>query len=192
MELMIHKLKGMKIIVGLGNPGSKYESTRHNIGFMVVDKLARQQNLIWDEDKKCKALVAKGSDYLLVKPQTFMNDSGESVSALVRYYHLLPRTIFGTKKDSDLSSIVTVIHDELDLPLGKNKLAVNSSSAGHNGVQSIIDHLKTKNFQRIRIGISTDDRKNIPGDKFVLQRFSDDEMKKVEKILPEIITSIKL
>ncbi len=182
----------MKIIVGLGNPGTKYENTRHNVGFMVIDELARQQNLTWSEDKKCNALVAKGTDYLLVKPQTFMNDSGEAVAALLRYYHLLPRTIFGTKKDSDLSSIVTVVHDELDLPLGKNKVAVNSSSAGHNGVQSIIDHLKTKNFQRIRIGISTEERKNIPGDKFVLQRFSDEEMKVVTKMLPEIITNIKL
>lgn len=182
----------MKIIIGLGNPGTKYESTRHNIGFMVVDEFARQHNLTWQDDKKNKALVAKGTDYLLVKPQTFMNNSGETVAALLRYYHLLPRTIFGTKKDSNLISVLTVIHDELDLPLGKNKLAINSSSAGHNGVQSIIDHLKTKNFQRIRIGVSTEERKNIPGDKFVLQRFSDEEMEIVKKMLPEILSNIKL
>ncbi len=182
----------MHFIIGLGNPGIKYESTRHNIGFMVVDELARQHSLSWQEDKKNKALVAKGTDYVLVKPQTFMNLSGQTTTALLRYYHLLPRTIFGTKKDSDLTSVLTVIHDELDLPFGKYKVASNSSSAGHNGVQSIINHLKTKNFQRIRIGISTDSRENIPGDKFVLQRFSDEEIKQIEKILPEILSKIKL
>lgn len=182
----------MNLIIGLGNPGKKYESTRHNIGFMVVDDLARQENLSWQEDTKNKAMVAKGSDYVLVKPQTFMNLSGETTAKLLRYYHLLPRSIFGTKKDSDLTAFLTVIHDELDLPFGKYKVASNSSSAGHNGVQSIIDHLKTKNFQRIRIGINTESRKNIPGDKFVLQRFNDDEIKRIEKILPEILSNIKL
>lgn len=182
----------MNIIIGLGNPGKKYEDTRHNIGFMVVDELARQDSLTWQEEKKNKALVAKGADYLLVKPQTFMNDSGQTVAALLRYYHILPRSIFGIKKDSDLTSSLTVIHDELDLSLGKYKVANNSSSAGHNGVQSIINHLKTKNFQRIRIGISTESRKNIPGDKFVLQRFSDEEINLLKNILPEILSKIKL
>jgi len=182
----------MNIIIGLGNPGKKYESTRHNIGFMVVDELARQHSLSWQKDTKNKALIAKGSDYILVKPQTFMNLSGQTAAALLRYYHLLPRTIFGTKKDSDLTSSLIIIHDELDLPFGKYKVASNSSSAGHNGVQSIIDHLKTKNFQRIRIGINTESRKNIPGDKFVLQRFSDEEIKQIDKILSEIISKIKL
>lgn len=182
----------MNIIIGLGNPGKKYENTRHNVGFIVVDELARQHSLSWQEDTKNKALIAKGSNYILVKPQTFMNDSGQTAAALLRYYHLLPRTIFGAKKDSDLTSVLTVIQDELDLPLGKYKMASNSSSAGHNGVQSIIDHLKTKNFQRIRIGISTESRENIPGNKFVLQRFSDKEIKVFEYILPEILSKIKL
>jgi PTH1 family peptidyl-tRNA hydrolase len=182
----------MNLIIGLGNPGKKYEQTRHNIGFMILDEIARQANLSWQEDKKHQALVAKGSDYLLVKPQTFMNNSGQSVASLLRYYHLLPRTIFGTKKDSDLTSVLTVIHDELDLAFGNYKLATNSSSAGHNGVQSIIDHLKTKNFQRLRIGISTEQRKNIPGDKFVLQRFNEEEINQIEKLMPEILSKIKL
>jgi len=182
----------MNLIIGLGNPGKKYRSTRHNIGFMVLDELARQHNLSWQEDTKNKALIAKGTDYVLVKPQTFMNLSGETVAKLLRYYHLLPRTIFGTKKDSVLTSVLTVIHDELDLPFGKYKVANNSSSAGHNGVQSIIDHLKTKNFQRLRIGINNESRKNIPGDKFVLQRFSDDELTQVKNLMPEILSKIKL
>lgn len=180
----------MKIIIGLGNPGKKYENTRHSVGFMAVDELAHQNNLTWQENTKFKALIAEGSDYMLVKPTTFMNNSGESVTAILRYYHLLPRTLFGTKKDSDLTSILTIIHDELDLPLGKNKVASNSSSAGHNGVQSIINHLKTKNFNRLRIGVSTDERKNIPGDKFVLQRFNDTEMQEIKKMLPEILANI--
>lgn len=190
--LQLKKTNHMHLFLGLGNPGKKYESTRHNIGFMVLDELARQNNLTWQEDKKHQALIAKGSNYLLVKPQTFMNNSGQTAAALLRYYHLLPRTIFGTKKDSDLTSALTVIHDELDLALGTYKLSTNSSSAGHNGVQSIINHLKTKNFQRLRIGIKTENRKNIPGEKFVLQRFSDEEISHLEKLMPEILSKIRL
>lgn len=182
----------MQILLGLGNPGPHYEHTRHNLGFMVLDELACLHSLNWVTDKASQSLIAKGSDYLLVKPQTYMNNSGKTAASLLRYYHLLPKGLFGTKKDSDLTSVLTVIHDELDLPFGTYKFSTNSGSAGHNGVQSIISHLKTKNFSRVRIGINTLRRKQIPGDKFVLQKFNSSELKTVEKLIPEIISNIKL
>lgn len=180
----------MRLIIGLGNPGKKYEATRHNAGFRAVDELARQKNLSWQLNKKFKSEVAEGPDYLLIKPQTFMNKSGEAVATILRYYKLLPKTLFGTKKDADLTGVLTVIHDELDLPLSSYKIVQNNSSAGHRGVQSIIDYLKTKNFKRIRIGISTETREQIPGDDFVLQKFSPEEQKIINKLLPEIIEKI--
>jgi PTH1 family peptidyl-tRNA hydrolase len=180
----------MRIIVGLGNPGEKYTNTRHNAGFMAVDMLARQKNLNWKMNKKFKAEIAEDSEMILVKPQTFMNESGQSVAAILRYYHLLPRSIFGAKKNADLRSTLLVIHDELDLPFGGYKTSVNSSSAGHNGVQSIIDSLKTQYFKRLRIGVSTEARKQIPSDKFVLQRFSKEEETELPKIIAKIISEI--
>lgn len=180
----------MKIIVGLGNPGEKYNRTRHNVGFMIVDKIAEDKKINWQINKKFNALIADLGEIILVKPQTFMNNSGKSVAAILRYYKLIPQNIFGIKKDSDLTETLTIIHDDLDLILEKYKLSVNSGSAGHNGVQSIIEHLKTKNFKRLRIGISTKARENIPGDKFVLQKFNQEELGHIKNLWPEIIKII--
>ena len=180
----------MHIIVGLGNPGKKYENTRHNLGFMALDAIAERDHLSWHEEKKFKSLIAEGINYILVKPQTFMNLSGESVAAITRYYKLVPRSLFGIKKDADLSGLLTVIHDDLDIAFGTYKTSINSSSAGQRGVQSIIDHLKTKNFKRLRIGIGSDNRKNIPTEKYVLQRFNPEEEKTVTTLLQEIIKLI--
>lgn len=182
----------MKLIIGLGNPGKKYEQTRHNVGFMMLDELARQHNLTWRQQTAFKALTAQGSDYILVKPQTFMNDSGQSVGALARYYHLLPRGIFGVKKASDLTDSIIVVQDELDLSLGSYKVSQNRSSAGHNGIQSIIDHLKTQNFTRVRIGINTPSKGSIPGQAFVLQNFSEQEKEIIHNLIPEIISNLGL
>jgi peptidyl-tRNA hydrolase, PTH1 family len=170
----------MKIIVGLGNPGDQYEGTRHNVGFMAVDELALRQGLAWGKDKRSNSQVAKGEGFLLVKPLSFMNRSGQSVRSVLDYYKLIPRKMgLFTAKDADLSEILTVIHDDLDIDLGKYKVAAGSSSAGHNGVSSVIEHLKTKNFTRARIGINTDLRKQVPAEKFVLDRFSKEEMEAV-------------
>ncbi len=180
----------MRIIIGLGNPGDKFKTTRHNVGFMTVDLIAQQNGLSWKENKKFKAQITEGTDFILVKPQTFMNLSGQSALTILRYYKLIPSSLFGIKKETDLSSVLTVIHDELDLNFGDFKVSLNSGSAGHNGVQSIMDHLKTKTFKRIRIGISNDTRKQIPTENFVLQRFSLDEEKKLTTLLPEISKQI--
>lgn len=133
----------MKLIVGLGNPGGQYESTRHNIGYMVVDKLAKELGETappWVIDAKRNVLTAKIGEVLLVKPQTFMNKSGFAVKALIDFYKLTPADVW-------------VIHDDIDLPLGKIKIREKGSSAGHNGVESIIKELGTDTFVRFRLGI---------------------------------------
>jgi len=179
----------MKIIVGLGNPGAQYDKTRHNVGFKIVDYLVGDTN--WKLDKKFKALICEKNGNIFVKPQTFMNNSGESIAAILNYYHLLPKKVGLFKiKDADLTEILTVIHDDLDIDLGKFKVALNSSSAGHNGVQSTINYLKTKNFKRIRVGIKNELREKMPTDKFVLGHFGADEFKTVEALFPEISTQI--
>jgi PTH1 family peptidyl-tRNA hydrolase len=177
----------MKIIVGLGNPGQEYENTRHNAGFMLVDKLARDAGAVWQFNKRFKADIAESRGVFFVKPQTFMNESGAAVAAVLSYYKLLPRTLGILKaKGADLSQILTVAHDDLDIEFGKYKISVDSRSAGHRGVQSIIDHLKTKNFQRIRLGIKPEEKNRIPADKFVLMKFSAEEKEKINTLINTI------
>ena len=177
----------MKIIVGLGNPGKKYEITRHNAGFLALDRLLSGQGLSWENNKKLNALIAKSDLTIYAKPQTFMNDSGRAVASLMSYYKLMPKK-FGLfkEKNSDLSAVLTIIHDDLDIPLGKYKISVDSRSAGHKGVKSIINHLKTKNFQRLRIGIKPASGINMPAEKYVLGKFSEEELKIIERITTEI------
>jgi peptidyl-tRNA hydrolase, PTH1 family len=133
----------MKCIVGLGNPGVKYQSTRHNIGFMVIDELLTRHNFQLNKDKFKGAYAIEninGEKILLLKPLTFMNLSGESIRPLMEYY------------DIDLDDLL-IIYDDLDLPPGKIRLRQKGGHGGHNGIRSIIDHLGTKEFKRIRIGI---------------------------------------
>jgi len=182
----------MKIIVGLGNPGEQYKNTRHNAGWLVLDNLLG--DIKWSENKKFNALVHEDGDILFVKPLTFMNESGTSVRKILDYYGLLPRNFgFITKKDAGLQNILTVIHDELDLNFGEYKIATDSGSAGHRGVQSIIDHLKTKKFTRVRLGIKNNLlRTYIPPDKFVLDNFSREEKEKLKELSGQInIQNIK-
>ncbi|CQR47482.1 Peptidyl-tRNA hydrolase [Paraliobacillus sp. PM-2] len=133
----------MKCIVGLGNPGKKYEDTRHNIGFMVLDELATYNN--WKINKsKFNGLYTmekmEQTKIILLKPQTYMNLSGDSIRPLMDFYKL------------EVSDIL-VVYDDLDLPTGKIRLRQKGGHGGHNGIRSIIDHLGTKNFNRLRIGI---------------------------------------
>jgi peptidyl-tRNA hydrolase, PTH1 family len=175
-----------KIIVGLGNPGSKYEKTRHNAGFMAVDYLAEKLGAVWQLNKKFNAFCAEADGLILTKPQTFMNCSGEPVYKILNYYKLLDKTAgLIRKKDQDLSEVLTVVHDDLDIELGKFKISIDSRSAGHNGVQSIIDRLKTKKFTRVRLGIKAEKVSVIGAEKFVLQKFIAEE----NKIILEVIRS---
>ena len=136
----------MKLIVGLGNPGKEYEKTRHNAGFMCIDKVAAACNLRFDT-KKFKAELAtgfvNGEKVILMKPQTYMNLSGEAVGACVRFYNIPIEDI-------------CVLVDDLDLPIGKIRLRMKGSSGGQNGLKNIIAHLGTQEFKRIRIGIGND------------------------------------
>ena len=141
----------MKLIVGLGNPGSEYENTRHNTGFLTLDKLADKLNVSVSR-RAFNALTGKtdykGEKIILMKPQTYMNNSGEAVGKAVRYYRLDPA------KD------VIVVYDDLDLPVGKIRLREKGSAGGHNGIKSIIAHLGTNEFNRIRIGIGSVSRED--------------------------------
>ncbi|HPN54404.1 MAG TPA: aminoacyl-tRNA hydrolase [Candidatus Moranbacteria bacterium] len=170
----------MKIILGLGNPGEKYKNTRHNVGFEFLDKLKQEWDFPdFELNKKFNSLVSKGSykiqdtkyEILLVKPRTFMNLSGEAVRSILDFYKLSPEDIL-------------VVHDDKDILLGEFRLATDSSSAGHNGVQNIIDNLSTQKFKRLRIGVGAET--NLPAEVFVLQKFSDEEKEKVEKVLEEV------
>ena len=163
----------MKLIVGLGNPGAKYQNTRHNFGFMALDLLAKKLNLTWRDSTKLKAEVAKNADYILAKPTTFMNHSGFAVSALLKFYKISPADLI-------------VIHDDLDIDLCKYKLSSDSRAAGHNGVQSIIDQLGSKKFARFRLGIRSDLDHETDGETFVLEKFNTEETKKLADILEKL------
>lgn len=182
----------MKVIVGLGNPGKQYENTRHNVGFMVIDALAKELGLGWENNKKFKADLAKNSDYVLIKPVDFMNNSGFSVAAALAYFKLLPKKLGILKvAKADLSDVLTVVHDDLDIKFGKYKISVDSRSAGHKGIESIIVRLKTKNFQRLRVGIRIPAVEKIPADKFVMQKFNDEEKMIIQGLTEKIIKEIK-
>lgn len=180
----------MRIIVGLGNPGDKYTKNRHNVGFMALDLLLGEVK--WQESKKFKALIYEASDCIYLKPQTFMNNSGEAVQTIMSYYGLLPKTLgVFNKKDADLSDVLTVIHDDIDIEVGRWKSASDSRSGGNNGVQSIISHLKTKNFKRIKIGVKNElIRTRIPVEKFVLQNFNSEEKEIIKNVLSEAIKTV--
>ncbi len=176
----------MKIIVGLGNPGAQYKNTRHNVGYLALDQYLGEVK--WSKNNKFKALTYKDSDCLFVKPLTFMNNSGQAIQTILNYYKLLPKKLgLIIKKNLNLDSSLIVIHDDLDLNFGEYKIARNSGSAGHRGVQSIIDQLKTKEFVRLRIGVGNELlHKHISPDKFVLQSFSQEEQKKLKSLLTTI------
>jgi len=176
----------MKVVVGLGNPGEQYKNTRHNIGWLALDYLLG--DVRWQENKKFRALVHEDNGTIYLKPLTFMNNSGDSVRRALDYYGLLPKNLgLIRQKDADLKDALTVIQDDLDLDFGNLKTAVDSSSAGHRGIQSIIDQLKTKKFTRWRLGIKNEYlRAPIPPEKFVLQPFSQEEKKGLEEIFSRL------
>lgn len=162
------------LVVGLGNPGLRYEKTRHNLGFMLIDRLAQKlQTQVRREE--CRALVGRGEfenqTIELVKPQTFMNLSGESVSCLVK------------KSDRALEKLI-VISDDLALPFGKIRLRPKGTHGGQNGLRSIIDCLRTQDFIRLRIGIQPDHPIG-SASSFVLENFSKSDLAEVENILED-------
>lgn len=169
---------GIRLIVGLGNPGGEYEHTRHNVGFDALDLLAQDLGLDWEKDKKSKALVARrGSAIILVKPQTFMNLSGQSVARLAGFYKV--------PKDG-----ILVVYDDVDTPLGKIKFKPKGSAGGHNGIKSIIQCIGTDEFPRLKIGIGASGGKG-QMTSHVLGRFSEEEQPIVDETLKQSKDSIK-
>lgn len=161
----------MKLIVGLGNPGEKYEKTRHTIGFMVASKLAEKLGYGFNYEQKFEADITDIDGVKIIKPQTYMNESGQSVRKAKAYYKAINKNIF-------------VCHDDVDLEIGKVRVQLGGSSAGHKGVQSVIDNIQG-NFWRIRIGVGRD--KKIATDDWVLKKITPEEMKKFEKIIDKVV-----
>ncbi len=177
----------MFLIVGLGNPGKKFQNTRHNIGFCVVDEFRKKNDFpVFKLNKKSLAETSEGKvgleKVIIAKPQTFMNNSGQSVKKMASSMRLQTANLF-------------VVHDDIDLPLGKLRISVGRSSAGHKGVESIIRELKTKNFARFRIGIMNHESRIKNTERFVLKKFNKNEEKilkeAVEKTVEAIETAIK-
>jgi PTH1 family peptidyl-tRNA hydrolase len=174
--------KNIIILMGLGNPGHPYENTRHNIGFRIVDALQRQYQFSpWKKVEKYDAFIAKGviadKKVLLAKPSTFMNNSGKSAKKLVASNRLSAENLW-------------VIHDDFSLSLGTIRIVKNRGSAGHHGVNSIIEALGTKDFIRLRVGTG----KKIIGDakEFVLQKFSAKEEKILKNVIAEALAAMDL
>lgn len=162
----------MRLIIGLGNPGKKYEKTRHNIGFLVLEKIAEKRGVVFRLESMYESKFAElgelDSRIKLVEPQTFMNESGRAVSKIKNYW----------KIDSE---DIWVINDDVDLEFGKIRVQLAGSSAGHKGIQSIIDNIGEQ-FWRIRVGVGK--KENIPTDEWVLKNF--DDPKKLEKIIDKV------
>lgn len=175
----------MKLIIGLGNPGDQYELTRHNAGFIILDEIQKAWNFSeFQFNKRFNAQISEGlrngEKIILAKPQTFMNQSGQSVKILLDFFKI---------SIDDLS----VIHDDLDINLGSFKISTDSSAGGHNGIASIIENTGTQKFRRIRIGIEGSELKKnrvMSGSDFVLQKFSDEEAEVIKKLTEEIIKNI--
>lgn len=167
----------MKVIVGLGNPGRKYEGTRHNVGFFVVDALAHLYSLSWSMVKPVNAHVAKEADHLLVKPQTYMNDSGVAVLRVLSYYK------------ASVDDLI-VVHDDLDIALGEYKIQKGVGPKIHNGLLSIEEHVGS-DFTRVRVGIENRDPENrVPGETYVLTPFSLHERTVLEAAIAAIVKEL--
>jgi PTH1 family peptidyl-tRNA hydrolase len=160
----------IRLIVGLGNPGREYETTRHNVGFWWLDELARRENFSFRSEAKFHGLAARGqlnsSEVALLKPQTFMNLSGRAVGAMAQFYKILPAEIL-------------VVHDELDLQPGIARLKMGGSHGGHNGLKDIIAQLGTKDFWRLRLGIGH------PGDRAEVVNYVLNDPRREERELIE-------
>jgi PTH1 family peptidyl-tRNA hydrolase len=176
----------MKLIVGLGNPGQKYEHTRHNVGFIALDHFLRDSHaeVRWENnfDSHIASVTIENERVIFIKPQTYMNESGKAVTAALNFYKV------------SIAENLLVIHDEVDLPFGTIRENSDSSAAGHNGVKSIIEALSSQNFHRLRIGVETrESREHMPTDAFVLENFTPEERKKLEDdVLPQVDEKIEL
>lgn len=171
----------VRLVVGLGNPGSRYENTRHNIGFRVIDRLAECLGMSITRSR-FKALYDKGRiegrEVILVKPQSFMNLSGDPVRALADYFDIETREIL-------------VVYDEIDLVFGRMKVVAKGGHGGHNGVRSLIDILKQKEFPRLRMGVGRPDPRIEVSD-WVLGRFSEEEKESLDPFIDRAVDAVRI
>ena len=174
-------MENTTLIVGLGNPGREYAGTRHNAGFMAADVVAQRLRLNWRDEKKFSSQTAKldghGRRLIVCKPQTFMNVSGEAAGPLAGFYKISPARIL-------------VLVDDADLPLGEIRMRARGSSGGHHGLESIEEHLGSRDFPRIRIGIGRVDQaaRQIAG--YVLGQFSDDDRAVLKEVLERVADQV--
>jgi len=172
----------VNIIIGLGNPGTKFEKTRHNVGFMVLDKFAKENSFPeFDLQKKLKALVSESiineNKVILAKPQTFMNESGKTAKELL-------------KNNEEKETNLIIVHDDIDLAVGKMKIVKERGSAGHKGVESIINNIGNEGLIRIRIGIGSEQKTKAMS--VVLKKFSKDEEALINETTSKAVQSINL
>ena len=181
----------MKLIVGLGNPGEKYSNNRHNIGFVVVERLlaeitnnqfpiSKQIPGSFQMNKKFNAEMIQTKEYILAKPQTFMNDSGVAVAAIANFYKIKPEDIY-------------VIHDDLDIALGNYKIAQGKGPKVHNGLSSVIEKIGTDQYTNVRVGVENREVRGnggIPGVVYSLQDFTDSESKIVDAVIAKIVDEL--
>jgi peptidyl-tRNA hydrolase, PTH1 family len=170
-------VSGIRLIVGLGNPGREYENTRHNVGFMVLDRLAAAGGCAFQPQPRWECALAKRADgMLLMKPLTFMNLSGRSVGKLLRFYQWQPEQML-------------VVYDDVALDLGRIRLREKGSHGGHNGIRSLIEHLGTDVFPRIKLGIGSAEKGNMVG--HVLGKFREEEQETLQNMLATAANAVQ-
>lgn len=165
---------GLRLVVGLGNPGREYRDTRHNVGFMILDRLAERERAAFRTEKSWHAEVARTGDLVLCKPLTYMNLSGQAVGPLSKFYKIDP-------------SEILVVLDDMALPLGRLRLRTGGSAGGHNGLQSVIEHLGTQSVPRLRVGIGGAQGGAVG---HVLGRFALEERAGLEQSLDRAVSAI--
>ncbi|MBE9012592.1 aminoacyl-tRNA hydrolase, partial [Pseudanabaenaceae cyanobacterium LEGE 13415] len=172
-----------QLIVGLGNPGSKYENTRHNVGFLAVDRLAKVWQIHLSENKKFQGFFGEGLSPVgkvrLLKPTTYMNLSGQAIRAVIDWYKIPPEAVI-------------VIYDDMDLPVGRLRIRLSGSAGGQNGMKSAIAHLGTQNFPRLRIGIGSAKASEKDAVSHVLGTFAPTEKSAIDEVLDLTVSAIEL
>lgn len=171
-------MNSIRLIVGLGNPGREYEETRHNVGFMVVDRLASQGGLHWELQPRWECSLAKWAAHgvLLMKPLTFMNLSGRSVARVMRFHKWLPEQVL-------------VVYDDVAIDLGRLRIREKGSHGGHNGIRSLIEHFGTDVFPRIKVGIGSADKDAMVG--HVLGKFREQEKETLQNMLATAANAVQ-
>jgi PTH1 family peptidyl-tRNA hydrolase len=168
----------MKIVIGLGNPEEKFAGTRHNIGFHIVNRLAEKLEVTFENKPALFSEVARAGEVILVKPQTYMNDSGRATQAVLSFYKAAPADLI-------------VVHDDLDLELGKWKQQFGTGPKEHNGLLSLYRQLGTEDFTHLRIGVDNrNGDRSIPGKEYVLQRFSAEEVARLGQVTEAVIAGL--